>query len=395
MNKKELVNKPNQTIMITNKNITTVQRKAYNVILHNVQKILRDNPQQYLFKISISDLKKQAGIEATNNVQLKESLKNLTQTSVEIIHENGDWSIFNLLSQAEKLDNFIEIALPPKIIQQLIKNDYYTTLDLMIIKTLNSKYAVILYEFAIRYKKVQIPELTIKEFKELAGILETKTYKNFNDVKRNVIEPAIKEINEKTDINLNYDLKFMGRKTAHIKFKIIKKEPNNQIELKNSETEEINFKNNDLEKLLNLLPNTESLDIWKQKLSEALKKHSFEMLKEDLIYTVKHKPVNLLNYFEKSIKNGHYSVYESTKKKAKEQSKQKKLEKELKIKEEKEKSEKELNKKVLDKYNNLNAIELELFETKYNLLPENVKNSVSKEFLIKAMIKEFFEKNKI
>ena len=69
--KKELVHKPNETIMITNKEITIVQRKAYNVILYQAQQMVRQNPEQKIFKFSIADLKEKAGINAANNVELK------------------------------------------------------------------------------------------------------------------------------------------------------------------------------------------------------------------------------------------------------------------------------------------------------------------------------------
>lgn len=68
---KELLHKPNQTIMITNGEITVSQRKTYNVILHDARKQLKENPNKILFYFSIADLKDRAGIHATNNKELK------------------------------------------------------------------------------------------------------------------------------------------------------------------------------------------------------------------------------------------------------------------------------------------------------------------------------------
>jgi plasmid replication initiation protein len=218
--KKELVHKPNQTIMITNGEITPTQRKAYNALLQGANNQLKRNPNQILFKFSIADIKKNAGIHATDNWHLKNSLEKLSKIQVSTVHENGDWCFFNLLAQVEKKGDGLEIQLPEKIRQALILNDYYTTLDLLIMKNLQGKYSIILYEFAMRYHKKQLPELTIEEFKELTGTTKTKSYINTNNLKIKVIEPAIEEINEKTDIRLSYSEIKTGTKTTSLKFKV-------------------------------------------------------------------------------------------------------------------------------------------------------------------------------
>ena len=214
--RKELVHKPNETIMITNKEITIVQRKAYNVILYQAQQMVKQNPNQILFKFSIADLKEKAGINATNNVELKKSIERLKDIKIETVYENGDWSIFSLIAQAEKIDKHLEIQLPEKIRQALLENNYYTTLDLMIIKNIQRKYAIILYEFAVRYQKVKLPELSIQEFRKLTGTDEV--YKDFGILRLKTIEPALAEINEKTDIIMRYEVIKTGRSITSIKF---------------------------------------------------------------------------------------------------------------------------------------------------------------------------------
>ena len=214
--RKELVHKPNETIMITNKEITIVQRKAYNVILYQAQQMVKQNSEKKIFKFSIADLKEKAGINATNNVELKKSIERLKDIKIETVYENGDWSIFSLIAQAEKIDKHLEIQLPEKIRQALLENNYYTTLDLMIIKNLQGKYAIILYEFAVRYQKVKLPELSIQEFRKLTGTDEV--YKDFGILRLKTIEPALAEINEKTDIIMRYEVIKTGRSITSIKF---------------------------------------------------------------------------------------------------------------------------------------------------------------------------------
>ena len=86
----------------------------------------------------------------------------------------------------------------------------------MIIKNLQRKYAIILYEFAVRYQKVKLPELSIQEFRKLTGTDEV--YKDFGILRLKTIEPALVEINEKTDILMRYEVIKTGRSITSIKF---------------------------------------------------------------------------------------------------------------------------------------------------------------------------------
>jgi len=221
---KELVCKPNQTIMITNKNITVNQRKSYNVILRKAWNDLKINPNQVLFEFNISELKQKAGIKATDNWHIKNSIKVLSDIKIENVKENGDWSIFSLISSAEKIGDNLVIELPFRVREALINNTYYTTLDLLIIRSLEGKYAVPIYEMAIRYQKKQIPEMPIEEFRLLTGTIEHESYNNFNNFQKKVLTPAINEINAKTDILLDYSTSIRGKKTVTIKFTVKSKE---------------------------------------------------------------------------------------------------------------------------------------------------------------------------
>lgn len=233
MNKKtDLMHKPNKTIMVSNGEITPTQRKAYNIILQKAWYELRLNNNQILFNIDITELKEKAGIESKDDNRLKNDIKKLRHIDIETVKENGDWSIFSLISQAERKGNVLEVELPQKIRQALIENDYYTTLDLLILKTLKGKYAIILYEIAIRYKKTQIPEMTVDELRELTGTETKKSYGDFGVLKQKILSPAIDEINKKTDINLSYtETQKKGKKVLAIKFNIKFKNKDNNPSL--------------------------------------------------------------------------------------------------------------------------------------------------------------------
>lgn len=234
-NTKELVHKPNQTIMFTNGKLTANQRKAYNVILYKAWSDLKLNKNQTVFEFELSVLKQKAGIKATDNWHLKKDMEDIIDIKVENVKENFDWAVFSLISYAGKSGDILEIELPKPIREALINNNCYTTLDLLIIKCLEGKYAIILYEIAIKYQKKEIPEMTIEELRLLTGTTESKSYDNFGLFKRKVLIPAIEEINSKTDILLDYTTTTIRKKVIKIKFTVKSKE-NRELILASDET---------------------------------------------------------------------------------------------------------------------------------------------------------------
>lgn len=214
----KLLYKPNQLIMSTNKDISVSQKKAYNYILFEAREQLKKDPNKEIFDFNISDIKRNSGIQNTNNKRLKDDLTTLLTTTVEIV-QGDNWDVFTLLSRVKKTNGSISISLNDVIKEALISNNYYTTLNLLEISQLTGKYAVIIYEMYLRYKNKEIPYLTIEEFKQLTGTSEVKSYENFARLKAKVINVAIKEIEEKIGVSLNYITKTKGRKVIGIKFK--------------------------------------------------------------------------------------------------------------------------------------------------------------------------------
>lgn len=218
-NDKDLVHKPNQTIAVK-KDITNVQRKAYNVILQKAWFDLKNNKNQRDFLFKISELKEKAGIGTTENKRLKLCLEELADIKVETFDDKDNWGFFHLISRVKKTDDMLLIELSGEITDALYKNNYYTTLDLLTIRSLKGKHSVPLYEMALRYNKVQIPEMPIDELRILTGTDKKKSYDNFSNFEIKVLIPAVNEINAVTDILLSYEPITRGRKTIALKFDI-------------------------------------------------------------------------------------------------------------------------------------------------------------------------------
>ena len=86
-----------------------------------------------------------------------------------------------------------------------------------------SKYSIRLYELIAKYKGVGASKkYGIDELRSLLGVENTE-YKTMSLFKVNVLDKAVKEINDKTDTTIKYEQFKEGRTISHILFKIGKK----------------------------------------------------------------------------------------------------------------------------------------------------------------------------
>ena len=79
----------------------------------------------------------------------------------------------------------------------------YSKLDLFAIRDLNSKYSVALYELIKDYQNIGGITITVENFRKLMGIDQGK-YRYFTMLEQKVIQKAVTEINQKTDIHITF-----------------------------------------------------------------------------------------------------------------------------------------------------------------------------------------------
>ena len=222
-----LFHKSRYLVKVTNANVTAIQRKAYNYVFLKAREALKENASQSVFYFSYSEIEKMIGGNKTNNKQLYNALKALQRINIEVIRDEKNWGIFNLFALVDRKEDKLRIQLPVSICEELL-NGSYRTIDLLEIKELESKYAIIFYEIfqdQLKDQQIKYPIWTIDERKKLLGIEEKKGYINFAEVRRAVLDLAIKEIKTKKKICLGYDLWKDGKTYSKIQFKFLKNPP--------------------------------------------------------------------------------------------------------------------------------------------------------------------------
>lgn len=138
------------------------------------------------------------------------------------------------VSQIAYVDDLAEVQIifSPAVASMCSRlESHFTSYDLDQVSKLNSKYAVRLYELVIAWKSTgKTPVFKLQDFREKIGLLDENEYKDMCTFKKNVLELAVKQINEHTDIKLEYEQHKAGRKIDGFSFKFKQKVKQQKIE---------------------------------------------------------------------------------------------------------------------------------------------------------------------
>ena len=85
---------------------------------------------------------------------------------------------------------------------------------------MKSAFSVRIYEIMRSYVYQKDVTFEINKLKSLLAVENVKSYNNFKDFRRFVLEKAQYEINEYTDINISFEPVTKGRKVVEIIFHI-------------------------------------------------------------------------------------------------------------------------------------------------------------------------------
>ena len=216
--------KASPAIQIQSK-ITHLQRRAWNVLLANAYDEL---PNRDIHRVSVTELAKSLGFNSHNEDYLKETLEALVDCTVKWNllgkDKKGRWGVASLLASAEIENGVCTYGFAPHLRLKLYNPRIYTKLNLRLQNRFTSRYALILWEVCFDYFDIaryqgETPFIPIETFRELMG-LERDEYSVFKVLNRDVIKPAIKEINELTNFFLEVEQKRIGRRIGELKFRI-------------------------------------------------------------------------------------------------------------------------------------------------------------------------------
>ena len=106
----------------------------------------------------------------------------------------------------------------------------FTSYRLEKIGRMSSVHAVRLYELLVQYLSIGKREIEIAWLKETLGIADE--YPRMDNFKRRVLEPALAQINEHSDIRVSYTQRKTGRTVSHLIFAIKPEPKSDQVKRK-------------------------------------------------------------------------------------------------------------------------------------------------------------------
>lgn len=214
--------KPN-VISINGKfNFTAFQQDIMNYVFYKFTNLDYENKKLRVFYTDIFDTLK-IKKEDKNYSYIRKAIKSITDSSIEIkyLDENKEEHItpfrFILDYDSNKRQNYIDLYFKDIVLNIIIYQlkTYYTTFNFYHTLKLKGKFAKRFYDLFFAETKIQ------EEYRNKNGInkdsdysffisveqLKQEMYLNYktpSEIKRRVIEPALKEINANTRLNARY-----------------------------------------------------------------------------------------------------------------------------------------------------------------------------------------------
>ena len=157
-------------------------------------------------------------------MRMKEAEETLFNRRFSFFDEDGKLVKSRWISQVKYLDNegAIEIVFTPAVVQGISRingvKEFFTQYLLSQTAQLKSVYSTRLYELLIQWKSTgKTPIFEIQDFRAQLG-LDINEYKLMSDFKKRVLDLAVSDINEKTDIKTNYQQYKKGRSITGFSF---------------------------------------------------------------------------------------------------------------------------------------------------------------------------------
>lgn len=247
-----IVSKSNQIVQKSRYNFTVSEQRTIAYICSKIKPIeaidrAKGTPFQLDYEFNILDYARVCSIEKNGKFynEAKAILKSVADKSMWLILPDGSETLVRWLAKVttNKRSGIVKIKIDEDLAPYLFDlQSKFLSYGLKNILNMKSQYSIRLYELVKSYhdmkvgqtdhrdfaEKIRNPQKTywtmeLEELKKLLMVENIKTYNNFKDFRKKVLEIAQKEINELTDITLYFEPITKGRKTVKVKFTIVLK----------------------------------------------------------------------------------------------------------------------------------------------------------------------------
>lgn len=212
--------------------LTRVEQKIVYAIISQLAKEADD---VVVTKINVSDLARLCRFERSDAYkQIRKATVTLMQRVIHIKRKDGGeylthWvQVCQYFEPTDEREACVVYHVDRGIKDDLLKlHKAYISCKLDDLYAFRSQYAMRLYMIFLEWENKGRVSYTVDKFKHLFELDRKKGYAIFGNLKARVIEPAIEQINENSDLHVTYNIKKGGRgnKVQEITFIIKRKNP--------------------------------------------------------------------------------------------------------------------------------------------------------------------------
>ena len=218
--RKYLVVKGNDLIQKAKFNLSETEQKLVAMCIASIKPDATELPN---YKIRVDKFAALCGVSKKHlYTDFREIVDKISEKAVWVKMPDGKVTRFNWFPYASYYEGegYVELSLHKDLKPYLLDmHKNFTGYEIWNILCLRGKYSIRLYELMASYLNLGTIEIPMDQLRES---LCAENYKNFKDFKARVLEKSIIEINQKTNLTVNYETKRGGRggKVASIVFTI-------------------------------------------------------------------------------------------------------------------------------------------------------------------------------
>ena len=188
------------------------------IVLTAISKIDKNVSDQVLYELNIKELSE------LTDTRLSDAYSTFKKASFELFERK-----ITLTNETKKLtrwiqtidykdgEGIIKIQFSNQILPFLTNlKENFTSYNLRNVAKFKSTYGVRIYELMMQWKKRKSIDIELDDLKNM--FMLDSSYDRIDNIKRRVIEPALKDINNHSDINASYENIKKGRKITGFKF---------------------------------------------------------------------------------------------------------------------------------------------------------------------------------
>ena len=201
-------------------NMTATTYKLTNYFLWRAQ---QENKLEGL-SVDCRTIIKDCNIKATNFSEvLLSECKKVALTQISVMDYNGNWKVRQVIPNMTYEDGILTADINPKVAPYIYGLKQNFTKGNMLQTNKCDTYAAIrLYETCNSWARTGYAYYSIEEWRSLLGG-DKEIYERFSNFNQKIIKPAVKIVNENTDLDITPEYIKTGRKTTHMKIHVTKK----------------------------------------------------------------------------------------------------------------------------------------------------------------------------